>query len=72
MKSKEKGNIIFIHLFPGEEINEKIKEISVKHNITTAVLLSGIGQLKKVTIGYFKKRVIILQQLLKNHWKLFH
>lgn len=56
MKSKEKNNLVFIRLFPEEEINEKIIEACKKHNVGTAVVLSGIGQLKKGKLGYFKSK----------------
>ena len=56
MKSIEKGNLIFVQLFPGEEIKEKMSETCVKHNIKTAVIVSGIGQIKNAKVGYFKKK----------------
>ena len=54
MQTKEKKNIIFLRLFPDEEVNKKIKEACKKHDVKTAVVLSGIGQLKKAKLGYFK------------------
>ncbi len=56
MQSKEKDNIIFIRLLKEENVNKKIKEACKKYNIETAVVLSGIGQLKKVKLGYFKDK----------------
>jgi predicted DNA-binding protein with PD1-like motif len=56
MRSDEKGNLIFVQLFPDEEINEKMSEICVKHDIKTAVIVSCIGQIKKAKVGYFKKK----------------
>ena len=55
MQSKEKNNMIFMRLFPDEDIQEKLKEACRLHDIKTAVVLSGIGQLKKIKLGYFKK-----------------
>ena len=54
MQSKEKDNMIFMRLFPDEDIQEKLKEACRLHNIKTAVVLSGLGQLKKIQLGYFK------------------
>ena len=54
MKSKEDKNIIIIQFFPDEEVNNKLKEACRKHDIKTAVILSGIGQLKNAKLGYFK------------------
>ena len=56
MQSKEKKNIVFIRLMPGETLIEQIKEACEKHNISSAVVLSGIGQLGKVEIGYFVEK----------------
>ncbi|MCK4500015.1 DNA-binding protein [Candidatus Babeliales bacterium] len=56
MQSKRKGDIIFIRLFPGEDINEELKKACKDHDVKTAVVLSGIGQLKNVKLGYFKKK----------------
>ncbi len=56
MKSNEMNNIIFIRLFQDEDVNEQIKEACRLHNVKTAVLLSGIGQLKQVQLGYFKEK----------------
>ena len=56
MQSKEKGGLIFIRLFPGENIYQALKEACQKHGIETAVVLSGIGQLKQFTLGYFKRK----------------
>lgn len=56
MQSKEKDDIVFIRLYKEENVNKKIKEVCKKHNIETAVVLSGIGQLKKIKLGYFKDK----------------
>ena len=54
MQSKENKNIIFIRLFPEESVNKQLTEACKKHNIKTAVVISGIGQLKNAQLGYFK------------------
>ena len=54
METKEKKNIIFLRLYPDEDLNEKIKEACRIHDIKTGVVISGIGQLKKAKLGYFK------------------
>jgi len=56
MQSKEKDNIIFIRLFPDEDLHEKLKEACKLHHVKTAVVLSGLGQLKKFRLGYFKEK----------------
>jgi len=56
MQSKENDNIIFVKLFPEENVNEKLKEACREHNVKTAVVVSGIGQLKFAQLGYFKAK----------------
>lgn len=54
MQTKEKKNVIFVRLFPDEDINEQLKKACEFHDVKTAVVISGIGQLKNVQLGYFK------------------
>ncbi|MBN2065712.1 MAG: DUF296 domain-containing protein [Candidatus Thermoplasmatota archaeon] len=56
MKSKEQDNILIIRLFPEEDIHERLKEACKKHSVITAVVLSGIGQVKHIQLGYFKEK----------------
>lgn len=56
MQSKEIDNLIIARLFPGEDLQEKLQEICQKHKVKTAIILSGIGQLKKFKLGYFKNK----------------
>lgn len=56
MQSKEKNNLVFIRLFSNEEIFEKLEEACKKHEIKTAIVISGIGQLKNFQLGYFKEK----------------
>ena len=56
MQSKENENLVFIRLFQDENIHEKLIETCKLHNVKTAVILSGLGQLKNFQIGYFKEK----------------
>lgn len=56
MESREVDNLIIARLFPGENLQEKLKEICQKYKVKTAIVLSGIGQLKDFKLGYFKNR----------------
>ena len=56
MQSREKDNLVFIRLFPNEDIFEELKKVCKKHGIKTAIILSGVGQLKKFELGYFKEK----------------
>ena len=55
MQSKEDNNIILLRLSPDEDLHDKLKEVCRLHNVKTAIILSGIGQLKKFQLGYYKK-----------------
>ena len=56
MQSKEKSGLIFIRLFPGEDIYQTLNKVCQKHRVKTAVVLSGVGQLKKFKLGYFREK----------------
>lgn len=56
MQSKEENNLILVRLFPGEDIYRALKEVCQKHKVETAVVLSGLGQLKQFELGYFKEK----------------
>ena len=56
MELKEKNNVIFLRLFPDENISDMIIEACRENNVKTAVILSGIGQAKNVKLGYFRKK----------------
>ena len=56
MQSKQKQNIIFIRMFPDEDVNEGLKKVCKKFDVKNAVVLSGLGQLKNVKLGYFKEK----------------
>lgn len=56
MQNTQKENLIFIRLFPNENIHEKLEEVCRKYQVNTAVVISGIGQLKDFKLGYFKEK----------------
>ena len=70
MKSKEKNNIIFIRLFPDEDVNEQLKKVCENYNVKTAVVISGIGQLKTAQLGYFIEKGNYAPQTFTNELEL--
>ena len=56
MQSKEKNNLVFVRLFPNEDIHRELKRVCKKHQVETAVILSGLGQLKQFQLGYYKEK----------------
>jgi predicted DNA-binding protein with PD1-like motif len=55
MKSIRKKNILLIRLDPDEDFLKSLKILCKKHKIKNAIILSAIGQLKKITLAYFDK-----------------
>lgn len=56
MQSNESKNVIIAKLSSGENILDEIKNVCIKHKVKTAIVISGIGQLKKAKLGYFKDK----------------
>ena len=56
MQSKEQNGLIFIRLFPGEDIYRELEKVCQKYKVATAVVLSGLGQLKHFELAYFKEK----------------
>ena len=56
MQSKEKDKLLFVRLFPNEDVHWELKKICRKHKVETAVVLSGLGQLKQFQLGYYKEK----------------
>jgi len=72
MNSIRKNNIILINLNTDEDFFKSITILCKKHKIKNAIILSGIGQLKKITLAYFdKNNKYIIKNFLKPH-ELIH
>jgi hypothetical protein len=56
MQSKEKDSLVFVRLFPNEDPHHELKKVCKKHKVETAVVLSGLGQLKQFQLGYYKEK----------------
>ena len=67
MQTKEKDNLIFVRLFPDEDIYEKLEEAVKKYNVETAVVIAGIGQLNNFELGYFKEKGNYIPQLFTKN-----
>jgi len=62
MQSKEKNNLIIARLFPGDDVYDGLKEICREHKVKTAAIVSGIGQLGRFSLGFFKEKGDYLPQ----------
>jgi uncharacterized protein len=56
MEIKRQHPYTIIHLHPNDQVIDSLKTICKRYSIQTAVILSGIGQLKDITLGYFKEK----------------
>lgn len=56
MQFKEENNLIAVRLFPGEDLFKTLEEVCRKFDVKTAVIVSGIGQFKNISLGYFRKK----------------
>lgn len=56
MESKRQHPYTFVHLLPDESVISSLKTICKNHSIKNAVIISGIGQFKNITLGYFKEK----------------
>jgi len=70
MQSKEKDNLIFVRLFQDEDVHEELKKVCQKHDVTTAVLLNGIGRMHHFEIGFFKGKGEYSKAQLEEPWEL--
>jgi predicted DNA-binding protein with PD1-like motif len=53
LQSEEENNVIVIKLDNGENLLDALLAVIDKHNITSALILSGIGMLRDLEIGYY-------------------
>ena len=70
MQSKEKEDIIFLRLFTDEDVNEQIKKACNLYNVKTAIIISGIGQVKNVQLGYFKEKGEYIKDVFKKPFEI--
>ena len=53
MQSAEEGQFIVAKLSKGENLFAALREIIGKHDIVSGLVISGIGMLKNVELGYY-------------------
>lgn len=56
MDCKEKNNLIVIKLDTNEDLLGELEKTCKIYNIMTAIVISGIGQLKQAKLGYFREK----------------
>jgi predicted DNA-binding protein with PD1-like motif len=53
MESSEEKGLLIARLDDGEDVFASIDELSRKHDLRSALIISGIGMLEGVTLGFF-------------------
>jgi predicted DNA-binding protein with PD1-like motif len=53
MQSAEQGHIVVAKLSKGENLFAALREIIAKHDIVSGLVMSGIGMLENVELGYY-------------------
>lgn len=66
MISSEKENLIIVRLFPGENVFGQLKEVCLKHSLKAGVIISGVGQLGLIELGFFKEKGNYMNQKFEN------
>jgi predicted DNA-binding protein with PD1-like motif len=72
MQSKIQNDLIFIRLFTDEDLYENLKIVCKKYQIQSAVVLSGIGQLKNFELGFLKEKGNYTPQKFSNPYELLN
>jgi predicted DNA-binding protein with PD1-like motif len=67
MQSNEEHGIIVARLFGDEDVFQSLKEICLKHEVETAIILSAIGQIKQFTLGFFNGKEYLSQDFVNTH-----
>lgn len=55
MQTSEKDGILFVRLFPGEDVPASLLRACAERGITSGALVSGVGMLREIELGYFNR-----------------
>lgn len=55
MQTSEQDGILFVRLFPGEDVPACLSDACRKHAIVSGALVCGIGMLRGIELGYFDR-----------------
>jgi predicted DNA-binding protein with PD1-like motif len=72
MESKEKNNIILIHLENNEDLFNSLKKLCKKYKIKNGFIISGIGQLKNINLAFYKKNKGYIYKKFNDIHELLH
>jgi uncharacterized protein len=67
MQSNEENGLIIARFFTDEDIFQSLDEVCRKHNVKTAAIVSGIGQLRQCTVGYFNGTSYEYHEIPQTH-----
>ncbi len=67
MDSRRDGNILVIRLDDGEDLFSSIEGVLSANNVTSGIVLTGIGMLKDFEIGYYEGKEYRKERIEKAH-----
>lgn len=67
MQSAIESNIIVVRLEHNEDLFEELRNVLSKYEIKSAIILSGIGQLRDFELWYFTGEKYIKKRFMKEH-----
>ncbi len=70
MQYQKYEDLVFIRLDENENLIESLKKVCMELETVTAVILSGVGQLQRVKIGYYKEKDNYFPQEYKERFEL--
>ncbi len=72
MQSNEAKCMVMMRLFSDEDLVQSLKEVCRLHKVESAIVISGIGQLKDIELGYFKEKGNYTPQKFEGTWELLN
>lgn len=72
METKKSNGILLMRLSRGETLPQCIKQACEKHDMRAALVMMGIGQLKDIELGFFRKKGdFVTHKFFEPHELLF-
>lgn len=59
-----------VRLFPEEDVLGELRKICQKHEVKTAIIFSGLGQLKEIDLGFFKAKGDYVPERFEQNFEL--
>ena len=67
MKSRMEGNILIVRLEDGENLMSSLKKAVEVNNVSSGIVLTGIGMLRDFEIGYYDGNDYVKKRIKEPH-----